>query len=99
MFLHRLALALHRTVAELEASMTQRELRDWRLFDAAHAPLPDRLHDIHTGVLASVMVNLQRAADAAPATPADFFVIRDRSRPAVDEPREIDRLRAQWRGG
>jgi hypothetical protein len=97
-FLHRLALALHKTVAEIEAQMTMRELRHWQLFEGAHEPLPDRLSDIHTGVLASLMVNIMRSADAEPARPQDFFVIRDRAAPAEPAVREIDRLRAQWRG-
>ena len=77
--------------------MTDRELRHWRLFDALHVPLPDRLADIHCGLLSSIMVNLQRAVDSAAVTPSDFYVIRDRSSPDP-EVSEIDRLRAQWRG-
>jgi len=78
--------------------MSTRELRDWQWFDAVHEPLPDRLADIHTGMILSTMVNLQRAPDAAPVAPDDFFVIRDRTAPAKPEVSEIDRLRAQWRG-
>ena len=85
MFLHRLALALHKTVAQLEIEMTDRELRHWRLFDALHVPLPDRLADIHFALMASIMVNLNRAADSAAVSPSDFYVIRDRSAPAEPE--------------
>jgi hypothetical protein len=97
-FLHRLALALHKTVAELEVSMSERELRHWRWFDAAHEPLPDRLADIHFGMVLSAMVNLMRSPDSVPAAPDDYFVIRDRTAPTEPEVSEIDRLRAQWRG-
>lgn len=98
MFLHRLALALHKTVAEIEAAMTKRELLHWQLFDAAHEPLPDRLADIHFGMVLSAMVNMMRSPDSAPASPSDFYVIRDRTEPAPEAVPEIDRLRAQWRG-
>lgn len=75
--------------------MTKRELLHWQLFDAVHEPLPDRLADIHFGMVLSAMVNLMRSTDSAPVSASDFYVIRDRATPA--EP-EIDRLRAQWRG-
>ena len=78
--------------------MSMRELRDWQWFDAVEEPLPDRLADIHNGILASLMVNIMRAPDSAPVSPADFLVIRDRTAPAQPEVPEIDRLRAQWRG-
>jgi hypothetical protein len=77
-FLHRLAMALHKTVAEIEATMTLRELRRWQWFDAVDEPLPDRLADIHNAMLLSTIINLERAADSAPASPSDFFVIRER---------------------
>jgi hypothetical protein len=78
--------------------MSKRELYHWHLFDAAHQPLPDRLADIHFGMVLSAMVNLMRSADSAPVAASDFFVIRDRSPAAGPEVQEIDRLRAQWRG-
>ena len=78
--------------------MSLRELRDWQWFEAAHEPLPDRLADVHNGMIASLMVNLNRTAESAPVTPADFFVIKDRTAPTKPEVPEIDRLRAQWRG-
>jgi hypothetical protein len=100
-FRHRLALALHRTVDELEATMSVREFKSWQKLDAQYVPLPDRLNDLHTALLASLMVNLQRASDAAPTPMSEFFIIKDREppAPAFAAPSEIDRLRAQWRGG
>jgi hypothetical protein len=98
-FLHRLAMALHKTVAEIEGTMSLRELRNWQWFDATNEPLPDRLADIHNGMILSAMVNLNRAPESAPVLPSDFYVIRDRTERPADEPvPEIDRLRAQWRG-
>jgi hypothetical protein len=95
-FRHRLALALHKTVDELEISMSRRELRDWETFDTMHEPLPDRLMDIHFSMIASLVVNLMRDADAPLIPVADFFVIKDRAPARVGD--EIDTLRAQWRG-
>ena len=79
--------------------MSLRELQRWQLFDARHEPLPDVLADIHTGVLASLIVNLVRADDSPPMEPADFFIIKDRTA-QLQQPaeREVDRLRRQWRG-
>lgn len=87
-------------VADLESSMTMRELLDWQRFEAMHEPLPDRLADIHVATLAAIIVNLARAPDAMPARPADFFVIRDREPlPPDDGLSEIDRQMLNWRGG
>ena len=91
------------TVSQLEATMTQRELRDWHRFEAFAQPLPDRLSDIHTAMLCSVMSNIARAIfapDAQPASPADYFVIRERAPPPEDDGlSEVDRQRLAWRGG
>jgi hypothetical protein len=72
-------------------------LRHWQWFDMAHEPLPDRLADIHNGMIMATMVNIMRAPESAPVAPSDFFVIRERAEPEEPVP-EIDRLRAQWRG-
>jgi hypothetical protein len=93
-------LALHMTVAQLERSMTQRELLDWQRFESVHQPLPDRLGDLHTALLASIIVNLARSADATPARPADFLVIREPEPPPPDDGlSEVDRQMLAWRGG
>jgi hypothetical protein len=98
--LHRLALALHRTVGELEITMTERELRDWYRFEALHEPLPDRLADLHHAILCTIAVNLMRSSDAAPASPADFFCIRDREPPKpAPTMSEAERQMRNWRGG
>jgi hypothetical protein len=98
--LHRLALALHRTVGELEVTMTERELRDWYRFEALHELLPDKLADLHHALLCSIVCNVARSADAAPFGPADFYCIRDRAPPrAADAESEVDRQMRAWRGG
>ena len=98
MLLHRLALALHKTVSELETTMSMRELLDWQKFEGWHEPLPDRLLDIHFSMLAAIVCNLARAADSVPLQAAEFFVIRDRRPTPPPAESEIDRLRKQWRG-
>ena len=82
MFLHRLALALGRTVDEVERGMSDRELRDWLAFAAEH-PLPDDLADLHSAMICSIVANLGRGADTAPVAVSDFLVL---SRPAPPEP-------------
>jgi hypothetical protein len=93
-------LALHMTVGHLERAMSHRELRDWRLFEALNQPLPDRLADIHNGLLCSLMVNLVRSEDSPAVRPDDFFVIREPVSPQADDGlSEVDRQRLAWRGG
>lgn len=79
--------------------MPAREQLDWLRFEARHQPLPDRLADLHSGLICSLAVNLTRGADQPPATPADFFVIRE-PQPAIDDGvGEVDRQMRSWRGG
>jgi hypothetical protein len=91
------------TVGQLEASMTMRELVDWRRFEAFHQPLPDQLADIHAAMLAATVTNIARAifaVDAPPVSAADFFVLRERAAPAPTPVlSEVDRQRRAWRGG
>ena len=80
--------------------MSLRELYDWGRLEAFHQPLPDRLSDLHSALLCSIVVNLVRSADCQPARPADFFVIREREQPPPDDGvSEIDRQMLNWRGG
>jgi hypothetical protein len=53
MFIHRLALALGKTVSELLASLSLEELRDWQQFDR-QAGLPDLAAQWQRGVAISV---------------------------------------------
>jgi hypothetical protein len=99
--LHRLALALHRTVGEIEVTMTSRELVDWYRFEALHEPLPDKLADLQNAILCSIAVNLMRSPDATPVEPADFFCIRERKPPPspANKMSEAERQMRNWRGG
>lgn len=99
-FLHRLALALHRTVAELERTLSHREMMEWARFDIDH-PLPDRLADIHHARLCTLIVKLA-GSDAQAVEPRDFLVLRDHvldGHAVADGLTEAERLEAQWRGG
>ena len=83
------------TVAELEPRCRSRAVRLGRL-EAFHEPLPDRLADLHSGLLALVVNLVRRPMPAGAAS--DFFVIRDRE--ATDDGlSEVDRQMAHWRGG
>jgi hypothetical protein len=86
-------------VAELETGMSDRELRDWALFDATCEPLPDRLIDIHFAQMASLVCNLVRSSDAQPITAQNFYRIREHQEAAlvvVDE--DVDEQIRKWRG-
>jgi hypothetical protein len=75
---HRLALALGKTVGELDRTMTVREFQDWRKFEAEQ-PLPDRLGDLQNALLATVAANIMRSSDSPPATLSDFLILKDRA--------------------
>lgn len=75
MFLHRLALALGKTVAEVKEAMTVAEFVDWQRFATEH-PFPADLIDIHGAVATALAVNLNREANTPPHEAVDFLVLR-----------------------
>jgi hypothetical protein len=94
---------MHRTVGELEATMSHRELIDWLRFEATASPLPDRLADIHAGRLSALIVNAANAVNGAnrePVSTDDFVIIDRRAPPPAEDGRsEAERLQAIWLGG
>jgi hypothetical protein len=72
-FLFRLALALGRTVRELEEGMDSRELSEWLAYCQID-PLPDS--HWQTGLLASTMTNLWSKSRTSP----EDFIPRPRTR-------------------
>jgi hypothetical protein len=76
-----LALALGRTVGEIECTMTAQELERWRIFIARH-PFPADIIDTHCAMLATLMANYARADGQPPFTIEQFFVIRGAPPPA-----------------
>jgi hypothetical protein len=75
MFLHRLALALGKTVAEVKESMTVAEFFDWQRFATEH-PFPADLVDMHGAIATALAVNMNRAAGEPPREVVDFLVLR-----------------------
>ena len=99
MFLHRLALALGKTVGEIERTMSERELRDWLRFTMLR-PLPDQLADIHVAMLCSIAANLMRNPADSPIPVEAFFVLRDPEPPKpAPQQSEAERFRAHLAGG
>lgn len=72
-FLHRLALALGRTVAELRAGMSYNELRAWDEYYRLEPWGPAR-DNMHAGLVASTLVNINRRKGTRAATFQDFML-------------------------
>lgn len=68
----RLALALGRTLDELDRSMTAEELRAWIAFDAVE-PIGERRGDLRLGILTALTANVHRDPKAPPFRPLDFI--------------------------
>lgn len=79
--LHRLALALGRTVGELESTLTVREFADWVTFTSEH-PLPIDVVDMHAAIHTSTLINVNRS-NKTPAVEWQRFLLL-RARPALD---------------
>jgi hypothetical protein len=91
--MHRLALALGRTVAELEASISEKELRDWVDFYAVE-PWGEQPAWWRTGTIAALLSNIHRDPKKSdPFTPLDF-VPKD---PSAEKTNGLDsrRVRAE----
>lgn len=59
-------------VAVMESTMTARELDDWRRFYAAE-PWGEARADHRTGLVCSVIANVNRGRGKAPFSPLDFM--------------------------
>lgn len=91
--LHRLALGLGRTVAELECGMSAREFDDWQEFYQVE-PFGALRDNLHAGQIAAMVFNMNRAKNAKPLTATDFLLI---AREAVDDAAEDARKNEQSR--
>lgn len=98
MFLHRLALALGRTVRELEDGMTARELRDWVVYYDLE-PFGAARDNLHAGIIASVIANQYQRKGAQPITPADFMLVSREERRQRSLARGVAQLTALARRG
>jgi hypothetical protein len=68
-------LALHKTVGELERTMSAREFQDWeRIEHLNRYPLPDRLIDVHLARLCATLINVM-TSQTEPARLIDYSVL------------------------
>ena len=96
--LHRLALALGRTVGEIERGMSVSELRDWQRYCAFH-PLPFELDDIHSGQLLALLVNINRAKDTPMVNAIDYMILAKKTEPEAATLTIAQRMKAVTTGG
>jgi len=75
MFKFKLALALGRTVAEIDQTMTSTELSYWMVFYALHPFGPER-DNLHAAIIASTLANVNRGKNQ-PAFSAEDFMIKN----------------------
>lgn len=74
--MHRLALALGKTVHEIESQMTMREFYAWLDFYAVE-PFGDTRADIRAGIIAATTANVYRGKGKKPFSPSDFMLFKD----------------------
>jgi hypothetical protein len=88
--LHRIALALGKTVAEIRATMTVREFVDWQRFAVEH-PFPADLIDIHGAMAFALLGNINLAQGAAPLDTQDYVLVRrGRTSAGVEAPPPVE---------
>jgi len=68
----RLALALGKTLSELDQLMSAQEFMLWQSFDDLE-PLGERRADIRNGMAMALYANVHRAPNAAAFRPIDFM--------------------------
>jgi len=82
-FKFKLALALGRTVQELDNTMTSTELSYWLAFYGLH-PFGSERDNIHSAVIAATVANTSRSRSQPPYSAEDFMI------KTQDEKRESD---------
>lgn len=84
----RLALKLGRTVNELQRSMTSAEFGEWIAFYSLE-PFGDRVDDLRTGIVSSVIANVNRGPNVPAFAPIDFVPwAQDQAKPSGPPPAE-----------
>jgi hypothetical protein len=68
----RLALKMGRTVDELQSVMSSAEFGEWVAYYSIE-PFGERIDDLRTGTVASVVANVNRGKDTKPYMPLDFI--------------------------
>jgi len=92
-FKHRLALALGRTIAEMEHTMGAGEYADWVEYYAAE-PWGAYRDNLHTGIIASVIANVHRGKKGKAVKPADFLLRSRDDQRQSDTKQSLSYLRA-----
>lgn len=89
----RLALALGKTVAEIETTMPARELTEWGRYYAAE-PFGQFRDNLHAGIVAAAILNSNRQRNSPVVSPSDFLLVsREQSR-RRELAKSVARLRA-----
>jgi hypothetical protein len=78
-FKHRLALALGRTIQELDNGMSSAEFSDWIEFYSMH-PFGSERDNLHAAMLAALISNSNRAKGKPPAEVNDFMIMSQQQR-------------------
>ena len=82
-------MALGRTVSEIEDAMTAQEFGEWMAFYSMH-PFGPAGDWFRSGVIASTIANVNRAANTEAYKPEDFMPRRaDEKLPVEDNPTEF----------
>lgn len=79
----RLALALGRTVAELEQTMSGQELTEWIAYDSLE-PFGDQRADLRAGIVAATMANCHRSRGDS-FKPQDFMPFVEKRNASPEE--------------
>ena len=82
MALFRLALALGRTVREIETTMDFNELMEWLAFMRLE-PLGEIRADYRAGMISSVLANCNRGKDTKAFQPEDFMPFYDKPKTPI----------------
>ncbi|QKL72130.1 DUF4035 domain-containing protein [Ralstonia solanacearum] len=84
----RLALKMGRTVNELQRAMTSAEFGEWIAFYSLE-PFGDRVEDLRTGIVSSVIANVNRGPNVPAFAPIDFVPwAQEKEKPSGPPPAE-----------
>jgi hypothetical protein len=85
----RLALALGRTVAELEETMSSHELSEWMAFEAIDGPIGNQRADMRAGIIAATIANCHRTAKSKPFSHLDFMPYAEKPKTSQEQMAEM----------
>lgn len=81
-------MTLGKTVAELEQTMSGRELSEWEAFSRLELIGPDR-SDFNIAMLTSMLFNLFKNKKTKPATPMDYMPFLRKKKGVADEIKQV----------